>query len=71
MLNGTLTAQGGLDLPHDGRSWQRVSRRVGVLTSVGIGGQGSRWSTSRLNELMGLHRPVGRCGRVVSSAAGG
>ena len=24
-----------------------------------------------LDELMGLHRPVGRCGRVVSSAAGG
>ena len=30
---------------------KRVSRRVGELASEGIGGQGSRWSTPRLNDL--------------------
>jgi hypothetical protein len=35
----------------------------------GVGGPAG--APDALNELMGLHRPVGRCGRVVSSVAGG
>jgi hypothetical protein len=42
----------GVGLPQDGRGRERVSRRVGELVSERIEGQGSRWSTQRLNDLV-------------------
>jgi hypothetical protein len=50
-VNGTLMAHGVFGLPQDTRGGERVSRRVGELVSEWTGGQTSRWSTQRLNDL--------------------